>query len=327
MAHNIQRRDIQTGLVKAWHGLTTIVKKITRENCGILYGMAATPVYYRDLAGEYQEANAKQIISLDDGAAVGAPVSKSYGVITNEDIWGMLENSLEGARHEIVSCGTVGDRTRGFISVKLDDAFMAADRLTESTLNFLWGHSGEMAVYAKTGLTVVVCQNTFNAAMGQGGKDFRFVLPHHSGAALRLPAMGAAIEAHYGVKREFQRAMEELANTPTDAPEVQRLVVGTIADNRAEFVTKSVAKVTNRITTLFREGAGNRGENLADAFNAATDFYSHEAARGSDRWAQFENSEFGKGTDIKTRFFANLTDPAARTETMERGAFLIGKTN
>lgn len=323
MAHNLQSRDIQTGIEQAWHGLTNVVECISRENSGICYEMATVPlVYVSPETGETVETPHRQIISLDDYLPIGRAVSDTYCLIDNSRIWAMVEDSMQGMKHQIVSVGTVDDRSKGFISIKLDEGFTAASRQTDSLLNLLWGHGGSLSLIARSGTTVVVCQNTFNVALGRKGRDLNLTVKHTKNALDRIDNMGKAIEAHYGVMAEFKLAMDSLEAQTCDEEKARKVISGVLAPDTFErelTVSTRTRNQIDRIAYLFNHGAGNRGSNLADVFNAATDYYSHESSGGSDRMKQFVSSEFGAGQRSKEGFFEVLTDSDLLSSTVSRG--------
>lgn len=327
MGHNIQKRDIQTGIEMGWHGLTNVVGKITRENCGILYGMEKQRLQLLDANGkivtkEEEIFNKKKeiigyrtvpasdyftIVSLDDGLPIGGPVMSGYELISNGQMFDMIEEALAGTSHEIVSIGSIGNREKVFASIKLNDKIVAAGRETQDVLNILWGHGGKFGVTARSSFTVVVCQNTFNASLSEKA-DFRLNVKHTAGSVAKIQNMAKAIDAHFGVAAEFKAAMDSLAaQTVTEASAKEIFAGFIVRETEIEEVSTRSQNQVNRLSELFKSGKGNRGQNFADVFNAITDYYSHESSGGDDKFKQFESSEFGAGNRAKTEAFDLLT--------------------
>lgn len=319
MSHNIQERDIQTGTEMAWHKRTSMVEDIDRSNCGILYGMAIADTYYKHNE-QYIQANGRQIYALDDNLPVGRPVGADYKLIPNSDIWEAVESGLAGTKHKMVSCGTVNNRSLGFISVKVSDDFIAASRETQSVMNVLWGHGGNSAVVARSGFTVVVCQNTYTAAMSEHS-DFKLSFRHT--AKTNILDLGRAIDAHMGVEAEFKRAMNELAATSCNEDKAHAIYCGFLCKSEeGPDTARGASRMMNKaekMTNLFQSGAGNEGRTMADVFNGATDFYTHSSAKGKSDWNQFVTSEFGISRIRKNEFYNMLTDEAALNQTIARG--------
>jgi len=320
MSHNIKNRDVQVGNEMAWHKLTVIEPNITSENCRIRYDMSIEPIYFRNPAGDYAEANGRQIVASDDGLPVGKVVGKDYKLISNSEVWDSVQNGLGGTKHKIVSCGTVDNRALGFVSIKIAEDFRAANRDTQAVMNVLWGHGGNKAVIARTGLTVIVCQNTFNIAMAERA-DFRLSIRHTSKA--NVLDLGKAIDAHIGVTAEFQKAMNELHSVDATPTTARKVYTGFLCNEEVPETKTGISRLSNTVddmVSLFQHGKGNTGRNLADVFNGATDYYSHESSGGrANAWKQFNSSEFGSGDKRKSEFFEMLTNPDALRSTMKQG--------
>jgi hypothetical protein len=320
MSANIQLRDVQVGNEMAWHKLTVIEPNITSENCRIRYDMSIEPIYFRTPAGDYAEANGRQIVASDDGLPVGKVVGKDYKLISNSEVWDSVQNGLGGTKHKIVSCGTVDNRALGFVSIKIAEDFHAANRNTQAVMNVLWGHGGNKAVIARTGFTVVVCQNTFNMAMSERS-DFKLSIRHTSKA--NVLDLGKAIDAHIGVTAEFQKAMNELNSVDASPTTARKVYTGFLCDEEVPETKTGISRLSNTVddmVSLFQRGKGNAGRTMADVFNGATDYYSHESSGGrANAWKQFNSSEFGSGDKRKSEFFEVLTNPDALAATVRQG--------
>lgn len=308
--HNITKRDKQVGIEMAWHKLTHVVDTIDKSNCGLIYPMSLQRLNLPN--GD--ETDLFAVVSEDDNKTIGDSVRDGYKLITNEQIWDMLDNVLAGTSHKIVSAGSVAGRSKCFASIKVADDFMAANRLTENTLNIIWGHGGKVSVIARSGFVVVVCQNTFNMVLRKRGKgkksatDFNMVVRHSGEAQVKLENFGAAIEEHYGVVAEFKKAMDDAKAQSINHDEAKSFFAGfLIRDENPEKVAERTSNRVEELMTLFRHGDGNNGADRADLFNALTDFYTHSSSGGENAWKQYESSEFGSGNTRKTEAFELIT--------------------
>jgi hypothetical protein len=321
----IMDRDTQEGTEVAWHKLTIVKEKLSlKEDCGIRYPMVTIPLSYT-IGDKVIETESKQIVSLDDGLPVGNPVSSSYGLISNEMMLDMIGDALSGTQHEIVSLGTVCDRAKAFVSIKLSDDIVAAGRLTKNVLNIMWGHGGLMSVIGNSGLTVVVCQNTLNVALSEKG-DFRFTIKHTKFAADRLGGMSEAIDRHCGVVAEFQHAMDSMEAIDCEEETARAITAGILTPSTFERDTKVSTRTINmvdKVVSLYRTGAGNKGKTMADLFNGATDYFTHESSGGEDPWKQFVSSEFGSAADSKRQWFNTLSDDSTRQAMKARGRQIL----
>lgn len=323
MAHNIQLRDIQTGNEMAWHKLTKVEKDITAQNCGIYYGMEMRDLYFSN-GKDLVLGNGRQIVSLDDGLPVGRAVGKDYQLIANVEIWDTVKNALEGTKHSVVSCGTVANRSLGFVSVKVSDDFIAAGRNTQSVMNVIWGHGGNKSVIGRSGFTVVVCENTLNMAMAEKS-DFKLSIRHTAKA--NVLDLGRAIEAHIGVEAEFKLAMNHLHAIDATPSVARKIYAGFVSGGVTPETKTGISRfnnTVNRMAELFQYGKGNSGRTMADVLNGATDYYSHESSGGAENpWKQFSSSEFGSGNARKTEFAGLLSDSVQRLETVRHGESVL----
>ena len=303
MSANILNRDSQTGIQMAWHKATIVVDKITRENCGIIYAMAKQPL----LLPNGNPTEHYGIVSLDDGQMIGNPVKKNYRLISNERMFDLIEASMSGTNHEIVSIGSIGNREKVFCSIKLSGNIIAGNRETSNVLNVLWGHGGVFKVITKSGITVVVCQNTFTCAVREKA-EFSVDCKHTGNAELKIANMGKAIENHFGVVAEFKQAMDSLSTQTISKATARQVIAGFIVrDDKPEEVSTRSANTITEIEALFNRGAGNKGNDMCDLFNGFTDYYSHASSGGDDRYKQFASSEFGSGNRAKGEAFDLLT--------------------
>lgn len=310
MSDNIQFRDVQVGVAMAWHKKTVVVDRINKANCGIIFPMALQHLHLPN----GNETKYKIAVSLDDGSPVGYPVSERYSLITNEQVWDAAESAISQKGCEIVSCGTINDREKYFISIQFEKEFLAAGRATMPMLNILGGHGGAINVHAKTGFTTVVCENTYNMAMGAHG-DFSFAIKHVGDADISLLNMEEAIHAHYRSINEFTEAMDKMSNQKMSDREAAQFFAGFVIakPSDSEPPAPQSEKKISLLRGLFNHGLGNQGENRADAFNAITDLYTHgDPDSKKDGWSRYESSEFGVNSLRKLEGFQILAGEKTR---------------
>jgi hypothetical protein len=307
--HDIRKRDVQVGLEMAWHKLTKVVDVIGKENCGLIYPMSMQRLNLPD--GNQTDFYA--IVSDDDGKAIGDSVREGYKLISNEQIWDTVAEALKGSSHKIVSSGSVSGRSKCFMSIKVAEDFIAANRLTQNTLNIIWGHGGTVSVIGRSAFHAIVCRNTFNLALKRGKKgdtDFSLSVRHTGNADVKIANLGEAIDKHYGVVAEFQKAMDDVAAQSVNHTEAKQFFAGfLVRDEDPKEIAERTSNRIDRLMELFRFGEGNSGKDRADVFNAITDFYTHESSGGENQWRQFESSEFGSGNTRKSEAYKLLVNP------------------
>jgi hypothetical protein len=143
----------------------------------------------------------------------------------------------------------------------------------------------------------VICGNTFALAYSDISEKFR----HQAGVnekVLETQAVNNYVNACMG---KYAQSVERLANRRCDSADLRTAI------DRV-FGEKFDAEKKERVRTLFHNGRGNEGVSLYDAFNAITDFTSHEVRKTSK--AQFQYVNFGSGARINERAFSVLTEMA-----------------
>jgi len=308
MAHQIEVRDVQAGIEQAWHGLTKVVPIVTFDDA-FPFEIERLPLL---VANDTPLEGWSFFRCSDDGKPAGVPVAESYIALSNARFWEIVQNAVGGTGATIESAGTIYDRCRRFVTVKLGtdlDTFKVGDREFNNRFSLLDSIDGSTNFYGVNSSTCVVCANTFAVVMGDHSGEFRFKIRHSKNILPKIENMEKAIDQFLGVTAQFKKALSianEIPVTPVDA---RSLFAGWAATDTNGMSSRSFNTVT-RLTELFNRGAGNNGETLLDAFSAVTDYYSHESSGGADqpgfRMKQTISSEFGSGSRKKQDFFANL---------------------
>lgn len=247
----------------------------------------------------------------DDKEIAGVPVRDSYDTLTNARFWEIVNNSLGGTDAVVESAGTLKDRTRRFITIRMgmNPDFTVGNRVFKNRISFLDSVDGSTNFYGINSSTCVVCANTFRMVRGDKSGEFRFKLRHTRGLITAIEGMETTINELCGVGGEFKAAMEAAAEMPVNEEETKHLFAGWLADGETEISTR-FANTATRLTELSRVGRGNSGTTLLDVFSGATDFYSHESSGGEDkpgfRWKQAESSEIGAGAKAKESFYRSI---------------------
>lgn len=308
MAHQIEVRDIQAGIEQAWHGLTKVVPIVTFDDA-FPFEIERLPLL---VANDTPLEGWSFFRCSDDGKAAGVPVFESYNALSNARFWEIVQNAVGGTGATIESAGTIYDRCRRFVTVKLGtdlDTFKVGDREFNNRFSLLDSIDGSTNFYGVNSSTCVVCANTFAVVMGDASGEFRFKIRHSKNLLPKIENMEKAIDQFVGVTAQFQKALTIANEVPVTPVDARALFAGWSATDTNGMSSRSFNTVT-RLSELFQRGKGNNGETLLDAFSAVTDYYSHESSGGADqpgfRMKQTISSEFGSGSRKKQDFFSNL---------------------
>lgn len=308
MSHEMKFRDAQTGLTQAWHGLTEVVDVITQK-VAFPWELKEMPVYVH--TGKLTKVPGfKVFVASDDKLLCGKPMAETYQALSNAEFWETATEALEGTGAIVESAGTIMDRSRRFITIKLaDDQKTIGGRTFKHRISFIDSIDGTTHFYAVNTSVCVVCANTARMVMGDMTGEFRFKLKHTKGLRAKIEGMSSQIENMLGVRAQFEAALQMAANEPLVESNARNLFAGWLGTDAEKLSTRAVNTV-DRLTGLYRKGAGNNGQTLLDGVSAVTDFYSHESSGGEDkagfRWKQELSSEFGAGARAKTDFLSAL---------------------
>lgn len=331
MAHRLFEHDKQQGTSQGWHGKTEIREIITLDDNWLRdWDIVSQPLYYAN-----EVPSGFSMLECSDNAEIkiGAPYNpETYKPISNADFLELVRASISGTEHKLVSVGSVRNRGRVFLSIELQgmEKFKAAGREFSAYLNFGNGHDKSSVLWTNTSNVCTVCDNTFSENLfrveqksitSQLAEDINIMLRHTKNASMRFPEIAKLIDAAVGVQAEFALAMDTLESTPCEKP--MELFTGFLGRNTKEKPSTRARNTANRLMELYAHGAGNRGQNMADAFSAVTDYYSHESSRGDDVNKQILSSEYGAGATAKSEFWDIVRDEEARQETTEHGASLL----
>ena len=332
MAAHIENRDVQAGIEQAWHGMTKVVTEVKFDDA-FPFEIERLPLL---VANDTPLDGWSYFRCSDDGKPAGVPVAESYSALTNARFWEIVQNAVGGSGAIIESAGTIFDRCRRFVTVKLNtdvDDFKVGERIFKNRFSLLDSIDGSTNFYGVNSSTCVVCANTFAVVMGDSSGEFRFKLRHSKNLLPKIENMEKAIDSFVGVTAQFQKALVIANEIPVSVPDARALFAGWAATETSGISARTYNTV-GRLTDLFVSGAGNRGETLLDAFSAVTDFYSHESSGGTDqpgfRMKQTISSEFGSASRKKQDFFATLFDTKPKEDPeFRRDAFkaLVNRGN
>lgn len=328
MAHQINTRDAQQGIVMAWHGITDVQEEIHFDTSPLNWELERRPLFVSSPNGELVKFHQDAIVASDDQLPVGDAVSGSYGVIQNRELWDTLISGLDDSavKFRVASIGSVCDRTKVFISIELNEGskFMVGDREFQFNLNAMSSHDGSGKAMFMDSSICIVCANTYQFSVNEfvqnKNKALRFAVKHSKNGAAKLINVAEGIENLISNRAMFCAELDKLGQHGINESDAGRFILGAIASPKAEEAGASTRLINTQeaLLGLWRNGAGNKGENRLDLFQAFTDHYTHShSGRGAQ--AQFVSSEFGSGQRMKELVFGMLSNENAFAQALKRG--------
>jgi hypothetical protein len=309
MAHEIMELDFQYGVEMAWHHLTRVCKEITKE---LVFPkeieLSRVPIYTN--AGKVEKVDGFTLFRSADGHNIGKPIADTYVAFDNGAFWDACTEALSGSGAIVESAGTLFNRSRRFLTIKLaDDQTKIGGRTFKNRISFIDSIDGSTFFHCVNTSVCVVCNNTAQAAIGDKSGEFRFRISHRKNFVSRIDNMNEALDSMLGVQAQFNEALRIASSEPLREPDARNLFAGWLGDGASKLSVRAENTV-DRLVSLYRSGAGNRGETLLDGISAVTDFYSHESSGGEDkpgfRWKQHLSSEYGAGNRAKSDFISSL---------------------
>ena len=333
MSHNLTERDQQIGLKQAWHGLTTVVDAIdVKDNYLTQWDVERKPLTYINNNDEEVETGFGILVGTDDDEIIGRPMSPSYKPITNEKFMDLVSDAMSRLpKAKIESIGSVCNRGKVFVTVSLDDhgKYKVGDREFRDFLNFGNSHDQTSKLWVNNTNVCTVCDNTFsfnlNSKEGQIGSAV-----HRGDIELKLADISNLVDSYLGTQEDFRKKFENLLKKKIDSKKAKQLFTGFLTrNNPREGVSTRCLNTVESLDTLFKRGAGNRGESYADAFSAVTDYYTHNSTRGKgkNRLNQYVSSEFGLGRMNKQSFWTVINNDSLVNSTISRGEKLLNIVN
>jgi hypothetical protein len=317
MGHGIEKTDWQQGRSMGWHKLTDVEKELALKNSRFTtYEQIAYPTYIT-VNGVSVPTGEYRLVCTDNNQMIGKSFSDSFVQFPNGELLDVLEQATDGTGLVLESCGTVRNRESRFFSFSMKGAkqFSAGGRKFDAYLNVLDDITGRHKLLFLSGSTCVVCANTFAMALDGEGFNVDQSVKHTKKAKLKLDGMPKIIQAALLSHEDFAEKFNRLADQAVSTEQARGLFATLLSKKGHQisgttFLSKNTLNTTDELVALFSNRAqGNNGENLADAFSAVTDHFTHHSAGGENVEKQFLSSEFGSGADAKQEFFALLQRP------------------
>ena len=331
--HNITERDAQVGLSQAWHGLTDVVETIdVKDNVLTKWDVERKPLTYVNVDGNEQEIGYGILVGSDDDKIIGRPMTPSYKAISNEKFLDLVSDAMAKLpKAKIESVGSVCNRGKVFVTVSLDGKsnYKVGDREFNDYLNFGNAHDQTSKLWINNTNTCTVCDNTFTYNLNNKSAMVGSAV-HRGDIELKLADLSNVVDDFLGTQEEFRVKFTGLLKKKITDKKAQSLFTGFLMrNNPKEGLSTRCLNTVDSLNSLFKRGAGNRGENYADAFSAVTDYYTHNSTRGKgkSRLNQYVSSEFGLGRMNKQSFWTVVNNKELAERTIERGTKLLSLVN
>jgi len=246
-----------------------------------------------------------------------------YKVISNREIWNVMQKSLRDLDCKVTSVCTLERGKKFAISADIgsSDLVINKDKF-KANLNFVTSHDGTMAMKTFDSAIRIVCMNTFQWSRNAAADKFKVY--HTKNANFALDGLGDLLNAILKGRAELVEVMEYLASHKCDANDALAMAAGYFAittDAKDNKLSTRSLNAAREIARLAANGIGNLGKTLYDLANGATEYWTsgEGVGRTGSVASQVYRSQLGSAADHKRRFIGMLSDSDTRDVMSTRG--------
>ena len=265
------------------------------------------PTYINPNNGYGGRQTGHYVTLREDTEQILCNVSAKYGILQNREAFAPFEPLLDMG-FKLETAGSVQDCKKVWILAKSPENYKVGDDLIEQYVLLYTSHDGSAgSVFRPTGVRVV-CYNTIELALSRDAK-WQYSLKHTSSIKDRVKNLTKIIGRSNG---DFKAAIDDMNNFGEIEMNEDSLdlyletVIPFLKDRNKEsnpemgiFVRNTALPVYNKIKDNFYNGMGNKGETLWDAYNAITQYYTHD--KQYKDWVR--TTQFGAGYDYNVKAF------------------------
>lgn len=269
----------------------------------------------------------------DTGHEVGMPFDdESYYAMVNEPYMAFIDTLQAGVEKlglklSIQTAGTLKDRSRQFTSFKIEglEEIEAGGRKMNSFLSLLKGLDKLISFTFVNSTITICCQNTFQMVHDDTGAPLYGKVKFTKNCQVKIDEIPKIVDAFVSGNNALLGKLNHWHSIGVNTTQAEQLFTAWLADADKPMSTR-LTNIIERLKVLHVKGKGNKGETALDAFNAVTEYYTHESAGDtSNQSKQFESSEIGDGAKSKGEFFDFLAKAMVTDDTFA-GVCKIGDT-
>lgn len=336
MAHKIEKPHDMVLSTEGteWHKLATHLPAIgDAEVSPMLFDIVESPALvmidgvqtaledYKVLVADHRRVRSD--LSGSD-ALVPLHIPKAgYKVISNREIWNVMQKSLRDLDCKVTSVCTLERGKKFAISCDIGNSDLVINKdKFKANLNFVTSHDGTMAMESFDSMIRIVCMNTFQWSRNLAQDKFKVY--HTKNAEFALDGLGDLLNAILKGRAELTQVMEYLASHKCEANDALAMAAGYFAittDAKENKLSTRSLNAAREIARLAANGIGNLGKSLYDLANGATEYWTsgEGVGRTGSVASQVYRSQLGSAADHKRRFIGMLSDSDTRDTMTTRG--------
>jgi hypothetical protein len=335
MSHKIEKPHDQVLSIQGteWHKLATHLPVIGDDEVApLLFDIVESPAFVM-IDGEQATLEDYKVLVADHrkvrpdlsgrDALVPLHIPKAgYKVISNREIWNVMQKSLRDLDCKVTSVCTLERGKKFAISCDIGNSDLVINKdKFKANLNFVTSHDGTIAMESFDSAIRIVCMNTFQWSRNAAADKFKVY--HTKNAEFALEGLGDLLNVILKGRAELVKVMEYLAEHKCDPNTALAMAAGyfciTTDSKDNKLATRSM-NAAREIVHLFANGIGNRGRTLYDLVNGATEYWTSGEGTGKKATmaSRVYRSQLGSAAEHKRNFIAMLSG-SDRVEMFNRG--------
>ena len=257
------------------------------KNDSLDWDVVKCPVLVRLPNGENVQLQRRLALVREDTHRVLGEVSPNYEIFQNSSLQNLIAPHISEGLLEVANQGFLNGGRKVFIQAQMTKEFRGAGETHRGMLTLLNSHDGSTPLSSGVTSIRVVCQNTFAMAMHEMNNRIR----HYADVHQKALDLSETIDFVNEGMKDYMESADVLARTKATPDTVNELIQRAFKKEDNE-----TNRARDQIIELFRNGKGNEGKTLWDAFNGITEYISHKSRRSEN--SRFAYANFGSGSRI-----------------------------
>lgn len=294
-----------------WHGQGTKVNRALTaqealEESGLDYQVKKAPIYLFD--GAKVDGKFATVRTDKEGTdSVLGVVGDRYTVIQNSEILSALD-PIVGRQEAIYhTAGVLGRGERIWLLAKLPESLRIGNEdIIDKYILLTNSHDGTKSAIVKIVMNRVVCENTLNSALLEGGKAFN--IRHTANFQDKLNQAYKILGIAQNQFKLIEERINHLSLTDINNNQLMDYVNSLLDITKEKELEDEISTRTlnkrDKILELYEAGKGaemSRGT-LWGAVNAVTEYVDHHSTIKNGKY--IDSVWFGAGNDFKNKAFS-----------------------
>mgnify|MGYP002700480193 FL=1 len=270
-----------------WHqlGVKLDTPPTTKEalvQAGLDWKVIKEPTYYK--RAYFEEPTGHYVTVRSDTNEVLGNVSERYEILQNKEAFEPF-NVLLDYGFELETAGAIEEGKKIWVLAKSPDKFLVGDDRIQPYAFLYTSHDGSSSNCFRDTAIRIVCKNTLDFALSKDTK-VKFNLKHTRNIKENVTNLSERLKESKGNIKNAIDDMNKMAEYKIGPYELDKYLETSIpylATRHKESIpemgifTRNFAKpVYEKMVDNFYFGRGNKGKTLWDAYNAVTEYYTHD---------------------------------------------------